>query len=260
MTQQTDFPTEEHSSLDLSRQFLIIQGVKDLNFVVIGAGGIGSNTAYVLACMGAENIVVYDDDIVEPENIGPAFYGRSDVGKFKVEALGERIADMTGVEIIAMNSKYVDQYIENADVVIVTVDGLSKRREVWEKGLNLIEWQYWIDARMGGAVCSAIMIKHGPNILQYQLDIGDIDQDELNHHMDAAEAQFARDVEDFYTKYLTGEDADIPCGEKATAFITKGTVQGLIGEALYNILNNRRLPKSQVRDAEQTMSLVTWIE
>lgn len=258
MTQPTDFPTEEHKSLDLSRQFLILKGVAGLNFVVIGAGGIGSNTAYMLACLGAANIVVFDDDVVEEANIAPAFYGLSDIGKYKVEALRERILDMTGVKIMAKNTKYVGQYLENADVVIVTVDGLSKRREVWKRGQDHIEWQYWIDARMGGAICSALLVMHEPNILEYQYNVGDIDRDERNHHMPTAETNYLSAVGYFERKHLSGDDAELPCGEKATAFITKGTVQGLIGEVLYNILNHRRIPASQIRDAEQTLSLVSW--
>lgn len=263
MTQQLTLvpenPSEIHETLDLSRQFLIIQGVADLNFVLIGAGGIGSNTAYMLACLGAKEIIVFDDDIVEPANVSPAFYGNKDVGKFKVEALAARIEDMTGVEIYQANQKYIDQEIRGADVVVVSTDGLDKRRSVWKKGRHKLDWRYWIDARMGGAVCSTILLLNRVNIMKHRLAVGEISQDEFDWGIDLAKSEDTKEHEKYEDTHLTGANAQQPCGEKATAFITKGTVQGLIGEAIYNILNHRRLPANQIRDAEQTLSITGWV-
>ena len=57
------------------------------HFFIAGAGGLGSNVAFMLARAGAERLTIVDFDKIEPANINRQFYFRDQVGMLKVAAL-----------------------------------------------------------------------------------------------------------------------------------------------------------------------------
>ncbi len=63
--------------------------VKELNILIVGAGGIGSWTTLLLSRAGFKSITVIDDDTVELVNLGGQFYSMEDVGTPKVFALDQ---------------------------------------------------------------------------------------------------------------------------------------------------------------------------
>ena len=58
---------------------------------VIGAGGVGSWTALLLAKMGCQDITVYDMDEVEDHNVASQFYSEDQLGMNKLDALKENV-------------------------------------------------------------------------------------------------------------------------------------------------------------------------
>ncbi len=93
--------TKYHRQLDILDPKLMSVPV-----VVIGAGATGSFAALSLAKMGVRNITVYDFDTVEEHNLPNQFYRQCDIGKPKVIALQEIIAQFEGIQITAKNEKY----------------------------------------------------------------------------------------------------------------------------------------------------------
>jgi len=113
---------------------------------IIGAGNIGSNTAYGLAKLGMKYIQVFDFDKVEEHNLASQLYGVKDIGRLKVDCLQERIKDFTGIEI-EKAGKYTDQRAHG--ILVLAVDSMKERARI----ANVISNQApraIIDGRMGG--------------------------------------------------------------------------------------------------------------
>ena len=114
---------------------------------VIGAGAIGSAAVVTLAKMGCPDITVWDADILEDLNIPNQLCKPSMVGKPKVEALAELVYELTEVEIKQIFRRYAGQNLEG--VVIVTVDNMTCRQNVWKRARLNRKIPLLIDARMG---------------------------------------------------------------------------------------------------------------
>jgi tRNA A37 threonylcarbamoyladenosine dehydratase len=108
---------------------------KDKPVTVIGAGGIGAATVVALAKTGFENITVYDFDTVEEHNLPnqllPIWVGDQDTMSWKKPiALFHLVHDLADISITPVNERYVDQPL--GEIVIVAVDSLEARREIWK--------------------------------------------------------------------------------------------------------------------------------
>ena len=114
--------------------------------VVIGAGAVGPFVTLALARMGAQTIAVYDHDTVEEHDLPNLFYRAKDLGRPKVQALEEIVADYTDALIDARPVKYVDPSL--VGVVIVAVDNRAARRLVWEYARYQPQVPLSVDTRM----------------------------------------------------------------------------------------------------------------
>lgn len=115
---------------------------------VIGAGGIGSPTAMLLGKMGCNNLTVWDFDTIEPHNLPNQMYRHNQVGRIKVDALAENIREYAG----AMITQHPNRFRSDSglvDVVVVAVDSMTARKEVWNHVLRN-KPKLLIDGRMGG--------------------------------------------------------------------------------------------------------------
>lgn len=61
---------------------------------VAGAGGLGSNAAFMLARCGVEHLLLADDDVVEPSNLNRQHYWPRHLGRPKVEVLAELLREL----------------------------------------------------------------------------------------------------------------------------------------------------------------------
>jgi len=130
---------------------------------IIGAGWIGSNSAYALAKMWIK-VKVCDFDEVDSVNTSSQFYSMEQLWKPKVEMLKENIKAMCNEDIEIVNDKYKPEYFEDCDILILALDSLKVRKEVVEtckddqfildtrmvKKLSIINTLYWFqrDVRM----------------------------------------------------------------------------------------------------------------
>ena len=68
------------------------QRLKDSKVLVVGAGGLGSPSAYYLAAAGVGTIGIIDDDVVELSNLQrQILHDTANVGKPKAESAAERL-------------------------------------------------------------------------------------------------------------------------------------------------------------------------
>lgn len=120
---------------------------------VVGLGGIGSALFLPLIKLGVPELVIWDDDVVEPHNI-PAqlIYRMSDVGLRKTDAA----FDFANRQEATCKITAFDRRINPRDsarldgIVICGVDSMASRKDIWECLKYNPEVALLIDARMGG--------------------------------------------------------------------------------------------------------------
>jgi molybdopterin-synthase adenylyltransferase len=138
--------------LDLQRQADIISEdeLRRYPVTIIGAGGIGSPLAVVLAKMGVSDLTVYDPDVVELHNLSSQSYRMQDIGTPKVEALAAVCREFAGIEI----TTHVERFPLDASprgVVITAVDSMEARKQIWDTAIKLNPVvDCYLEARMGG--------------------------------------------------------------------------------------------------------------
>lgn len=144
----------------LIRQLDIIPlEILDTPVTVIGAGAIGSHVIKSLAHMGFRTLRVFDEDIVEPENLNCQGYPLAALGKPKVEALAAIVKEYTGIEIEAKRAMYETGRFDG--VVVSAVDNMRTRRTIWEEhAKQALKTLCVIDPRMGAE--SAMMFTMNP--------------------------------------------------------------------------------------------------
>ena len=141
-----------HRQLDI----IPLDRLQKAEVIVIGAGAVGSFTAFTLAKMGIGKITVYDDDAVTEHNLPNQMFQVADIGKSKVYAIRDTIQDFHGVEIDAVKENYTDQALSG--IVIVAVDSMDVRLKIWEKVRYNSSISLFIDSRMGAEVGRIITV------------------------------------------------------------------------------------------------------
>lgn len=117
---------------------------------IIGCGAIGSTLAENLARYGITNMTLYDFDTVESKNIANQMFRHKDIGKLKVEALAEIIADINPEAIPDLRlvpEGYKNQRLSG--YVFLCVDNIELRREIATKAKGNSYIKAMFDFRMG---------------------------------------------------------------------------------------------------------------
>lgn len=106
--------------------------IRASHIVIVGAGG-SYSLATSLARTGIGKLTVLDFDIVEETNIVRQGYKQSDIGTFKVNALGEEIqrinpeVEYTGIikNFLEMNEEELDSIFKDADLLLFLTDSFK---------------------------------------------------------------------------------------------------------------------------------------
>jgi molybdopterin/thiamine biosynthesis adenylyltransferase len=138
--------------MDFSRQTDLVDAeALETPITIVGCGGIGSFTALALGKMGCTHLTVYDDDLVEDQNIPIQLYRIGDVGQLKVERLADIIKSFTGTGIDARPERVQGQRLQG--IVVSGVDSMEGRRRIWDRSIRFKAGvAAYIDARMGAEV------------------------------------------------------------------------------------------------------------
>jgi molybdopterin/thiamine biosynthesis adenylyltransferase len=124
---------------------------------IIGVGSVGSFTALTLAKMGVGKVVAYDEDGVSVHNLPAQFFGKKDIGQFKVDALAGLLNEFTDAEYVPNNRFYSNQPLQ--ETTIVATDNMASRKLVWEQFLKQKSAKYLIEARMGAEMAKIYTIR-----------------------------------------------------------------------------------------------------
>jgi hypothetical protein len=159
-------------TLDYWRQADLVSPT-ELSFALtlVGAGGIGSALALALAKMGCQRLTVFDPDRVEPHNLPNQLYRLGDVGRPKVEALRDLLAEMAGIAVDARAERIGSEAGAEGEaigtgagrrlqgVVLSAVDSMASRQAIWSCVRFRAGVPLYIDARMGAEVCRVFSVR-----------------------------------------------------------------------------------------------------
>lgn len=89
--------------------------------VIVGAGGVGSWVALLLAQMGVRRFVIIDDDVVKPHNLNRSVFTKGEVGTHKAHAIAKMLSakKQNYYEITSILKK-----IDSAQVLSVDLEGV----------------------------------------------------------------------------------------------------------------------------------------
>ena len=118
----------------------------DEQILVIGAGGISSNTLYNLAKTIPAKYHIVDFDTVASYNVGCQFFRKSDVNKPKVNVLQDILYNFTTFRSTIYNSKYQTNMYK--PIMITGLDNMATRKEAFETWKSQSDRRLFIDGRM----------------------------------------------------------------------------------------------------------------
>ena len=132
----------------------IVDNLDAFCFHILGCGAIGSSVAMQLARMGANEMVLYDFDSVEIENVGVSQYFQSDIGEYKVDALKNHIKAVDNDIRVITHARRFDEFesTPKSDIVILGFDSMASRLEavtIISNSGKFHQPMLLIDGRMG---------------------------------------------------------------------------------------------------------------
>lgn len=102
--------------------------IKHMSFGILGCGGIGSLSSVILSQLPFKEVYLIDPDIIEESNFNrQLFWKRSDIGKFKVDALKSHIYNRNphlkvNVMKTVLCSANLEEIINKIDCILFTAD------------------------------------------------------------------------------------------------------------------------------------------
>lgn len=110
--------------------------IQKQSILLAGCGGIGSYIAFLLSRMNPASIYLYDDDVVETVNMAGQLYSVSDVGKYKVDAIANKMAQYSLYKsVFAIRERFTSE-TPPLDIMISGFDNMQARK---------IFFKSWID-------------------------------------------------------------------------------------------------------------------
>ena len=110
--------------------------ISSMNILIAGCGGIGNIMSYTMASLGAKNLLLLDDDVVEESNLNRQFLFREcDIGKKKVDVLSNQLIEINStLKIKKLKSNLKETVLENEKIslVIFSADSENSLRLITE--------------------------------------------------------------------------------------------------------------------------------
>ena len=130
--------------------------------VVIGVGAIGRQVALQLAALGISRLTLFDDDLVQPENLAPQGYWPDDLNCPKVSATAQlcrRIHPVIHIRAVPARFKRStlrELSFGSEPVIFCCVDSIVTRRMIWETIQPSAK--FFVDGRMSAEVLRVIAV------------------------------------------------------------------------------------------------------
>ncbi len=102
--------------------------------LIVGAGALGSWTSEIMARSEPLSFTLVDFDKVDKDNIYRQLYYPKDVGRYKVDVLGERLESL-GAEVERIRARIEDviDELDNFDLALALTDNIESRLVVERK-------------------------------------------------------------------------------------------------------------------------------
>lgn len=130
--------------------------------IVIGVGAIGRQVALQLAALGVTRLTLFDDDLVQPENLSVQGYWPLDLNRPKVEVTAALCRHIhPPIDVTAIGERFKRSTPRTLPtrgdlVVFCCVDSISARRMIWESVRSTA--QFFVDGRMNAEVLRVIAV------------------------------------------------------------------------------------------------------
>lgn len=138
--------------------------MSDARILVIGAGGLGSPAALVLARSGVRRFTLVDDDVVDVSNLHrQVLYEEADVGRGKLERAAARLG-REGAEVRTVEGRFVPstalELLRGHDLVVEGADNFATKflaadacamARVPLVSAGAVRWSGWALASLPGA-------------------------------------------------------------------------------------------------------------
>jgi len=119
------------------------------HIVIIGGGGLGSNSSNILTRIGIGSIDIVDDDLVELPNLyRTSIFNEEDVGRPKCQILEEKLKIINSEMKIGgikkrVTKENIELLVKNADVILDGTDNMQTRFLINDVSIkNDIPWVY----------------------------------------------------------------------------------------------------------------------
>jgi len=107
---------------------------------LVGAGGLGSNCAMMLARSGLKRFVLVDGDVVDTSNLNRQHYFPRHVGQSKVLALSEQIRELGDIDVDAhcarLDERNIQDILALAPIWVEALDDPAAKRLFVEEALQ----------------------------------------------------------------------------------------------------------------------------
>ena len=136
---------------------------------VVGVGAIGRQVALQLAAMGVPWLQLIDHDVVEIVNLAPQGFLQNDLGRNKVEAVGDSCHQINHMLEVHEHAERFRKSTELGNVLFLCVDSIQTRRHIFEAAKDRV--LFFADGRMSAevvrvlAACDPESRQHYPSTL-----------------------------------------------------------------------------------------------
>lgn len=122
--------------------------LRSLTCTIVGAGAVGYQVARNLCQMGVGNLIIFDDDKVSVENLGPQGYPVGRLGDAKTYAARAELALLNpDCRVTTFPVKFENTTEFGGEIVMACVDSIMTRRVLWEAAVKA-RTPLFVDARM----------------------------------------------------------------------------------------------------------------
>ena len=123
---------------------------------VVGVGAIGRQVALQLAAMGVPWLQLIDHDMVEEVNLAPQGFLEDDLGRRKVEAVGDSCHSINHMLEVHEHAERFRRSMELGNVLFSCVDSIQTRRHLFEAVKDRVS--LFSDGRMSAEVVRVLTV------------------------------------------------------------------------------------------------------
>ena len=123
---------------------------------VVGVGAIGRQVALQLAAVGVPWLQLIDHDSVEPVNLACQGFLEDDLGRPKVEAVGDSCHCINHMLEVHQHKERFRRSMEIGNVLFCAVDSIATRQLIWEAVQDRVS--FFSDGRMTAEVVRVLTV------------------------------------------------------------------------------------------------------